>query len=72
MTLFLKRKFLFEFSWAGGWGWDGVTGPIVQGTTFLECERTHSCVCVSVCQLLFVAASWFSGAQTQCNLNQCT
>lgn len=34
-----------------------VAGLTVQGTALLECERTHSCMCVSVYQLLSVAAS---------------
>ena len=35
----------------------GVAGLTVQGTALLECERTHSCMGVSVRQLLSVAAS---------------
>ena len=69
--LFLKRKFLFRFSWVGGLRVGGgvvVAASIVKEIALLECEVTPTCV--SLCQLLS-AASCFSETQAEYDLDQC-
>ena len=56
--LFLKRKFLFRFSWVGGLRVGGgvvVAASIVKEIALLECEVTR--MCVSVYLLLSATAS---------------
>ena len=56
--LFLKRKFLFRFSWVGGLGVGGgvvVAASIVREIALLECEVTR--MRVSVYLLLSATAS---------------
>ena len=67
MTL-LKKKCLFQFSWAEGLYKVEAAASTVKGVALLECEVTPTCV--SLCQLLS-AASCFSETQAEYDLDQC-